>query len=205
MTTPIELKTLYNITAWDKLKLNYWGIPKCMNTSVKYTLYSQLNPNDSRSVNGIPRWIHHVDLLRYITKGSALVNGNINFTVIRHPYDRVLSLYRDMTFRRRKVNMMPDVDNRKIDGLDEFIDVYIKNSTDADNIHLRSISYFICEDGKPLFDNIFTFDTISEFLQMDVAHINITDPCEITLSEAHKHIIQERYANDFKVEAFKFQ
>jgi len=29
----------YNVTSWDKLKVNYWAIPKCGNTAVKKSLY----------------------------------------------------------------------------------------------------------------------------------------------------------------------
>jgi hypothetical protein len=199
------LKDMFNITSWSKLKLNYWGIPKCMNTSIKYALYMQLHPDDDREVGEIPTWIHDPKLLSYASKTVALMNGNTNFTVIRHPYDRVCSLYKDIMFRRRRVNMMPHIDNyREIRGLDAFLDAYIENSTDADNIHLRSISYFICEDGKPLFDNVFTFDTISEFLNMELPRLNVTEQRHVlTLSESHKRIIQDRYASDFNAFDFK--
>jgi hypothetical protein len=207
MGTDVTLKKQYNITSWTKLGLNFWGLPKCMNTSVKYALFNKANAGQPRYADDGPNtWLHRTDATTYVTPSIAMNNGNTNFTVIRHPYDRMVSLYTDVRYNRREVwnKAIKDVDSMKIDTMDEFLEAYIIHSTDdtSTDIHMRSLTYFICKNGVPLFDNIFTFNTVPTFLHahgMDVPHINISKRHDIILTPDQKRIIKRRYASEFEI------
>lgn len=104
-----SIKLKYGISSFKNLRINYWSIPKCGNTSIKYALLraedperfkhilSKHNTSDSDDVN---QWIHSVGICTYIRPDQANNNGFTNFTVIREPVSRLLSGYMDFTQKR---------------------------------------------------------------------------------------------------------
>lgn len=201
----MSVKLTYNITQWDKLRLNYWGIPKCGNTSVKYGLIQKTDPSKIQQLdNQADDWVHQESRAKYITKQSALDNGYTNFTIIRHPYQRVISLYKDFGLRRSNRKLLPNADQSRVHDLDYFINHVIGKSTDSDNIHIKSMCYFICENNQPLFPNVIDITQMSDFLLqygVDLVSINTIDK-QVQLSEQHKQVIYNRYKQDF--DAFNY-
>lgn len=195
------LKKAFNISQWNELGLNYWGIPKCGNTSVKYALLEKVNrvKDDSSETQ---QWVHGLDLAEYISRETANTNGNTNFATIRDPYERVKSLYKDFGIRRSDIVIMKDVDGDKLKNLDYFLEHYIAKSTDANNMHLRSLSYFLVKDNKVLIDNVYDINTINSFLSkynISVPVLNTTQDLQIVFTEEQKQIIYTRYQQDFEI------
>lgn len=200
-----QLKLKYNIMSFPELGLNYWAIPKCMNTSIKYALLKKINKVFDQNIDGSASWVHNIEMHRYITPEQAINNRNENFTCIRHPYRRVKSLYKDFGLRRFNEVLRAGVNNSRLKDIDYFIDYYIKDSTDNDNVHLRSYSYFISSGGLVRIDRVFKEDEIKEYLckkGIILEHLNVSEGKFVTLTEKHKQIIYNRYKTDFDL--FKF-
>ena len=195
------LKKAFNITQWNDLGLNYWGIPKCGNTSVKYALLEKVNIANSDH-SDTQQWVHNLDIAEYISRETAKKNGNANFATIRNPYERVKSLYKDFGIRRADTKIMKDVESHRLKDLDYFLEHYIKQSTDANNIHLRSLSYFLVKDGNVLIDNVIDINNINNFLSkyyITVPVLNTTQDLDIEFTDKQKQIIYSRYHQDFEI------
>lgn len=194
-----KIKKKYNLTTYPKLGLNYWGVPKCGNTSVKFVLL-QASGVDTQSQGHA--WVHQPDVNQYITPEQALINSYINFATIRHPYNRVKSLYKDFAHTRPEIGIKKGVDKTHLTNIDYFVDQCIVDTTDNDNVHVRSISYFLFdENNKALVDNIFDIETqhqnLEKFLNVDIVKMNANHSNDIELSDANKEKIYKRYQCDF--------
>ena len=187
-------KINYNIISFPELSLNYWAIPKAYNTSIKFSLFQAIG----RDLSTIKEeQIHSVDLNRYIDKPTAYSNGFINFSCVRHPYDRVLSLYKDFGLSGRgQLGKL-----KGGESLTEFIEKTM-NSTDSDNIHLRSQTYFLYDIlNNPWFPNIFKTSEVWIFLSkfgIKESFLNKSASKEIKLNKYEKTLIFDRYVTDFK-------
>jgi len=193
----MSLKLKYNISCYDELGLNFWGIPKNGNTAVKLALLQKIGKIEKKQVhpNDIGVEYHKEHLIPYIDPNTAINNGNLNFTVIRHPYERVLSLYKDFGLRRKQSSIQQHKE------LDDFIS-YIESTNDSQDIHLRSQSYFICNDKGEIQPSVVcNLINIHQFLytrSIDLQIINKTTPIDITLNQKQKQAIQNRYKKDFE-------
>ena len=189
----------YNISTWPERGINYWGIPKCGNTSIKYALRG-CRP-DRYEEHDQAEWVHHKDQAEYITPDEALSNGRTNITVVRHPYDRVMSLYRDFVLRRPKNH------SKGARTLENFIyNVIIESDDTIDtNLHYRSISYFIANTNRTslLVDKVFDISNIDYVYQkygLDNIVLNKSPVyTEDALSTVHKKLIFNRYRDDFRL------
>lgn len=195
MTDNINLKN-YNITHWPNHNLNYWGIPKCANTSVKYALMDR----DLDNINSKKpyAWIHNTGIQNYIDPSRAISNNCINFTLVRNPISRTLSLYRDIVFKRNKKLSVAKKFN--IDGsetLHDFLDILEQNIDK--NPHFYPQSNFISNNNILLVDNIFKLEEINQlekFLQRDIPLTNATNN-KITFNSEHTKRIKNLYNTDF--------
>lgn len=196
----MDVKKAYNITTWHDHKLNYWGIPKCANTSVKMTLLGN-TVEDPYSLN---KKIHKKGVLEYISRETALSNSYINFTTIRHPYDRFISLYKDWGLRRSnsKTKFNPPV------SLDYFID-YVIEYFDTDNRserHFKSQAYWLSDNNNLLIKNTFNIKETKKFLakyNLKLVVANKTKDQNVLLTDMQKEKIYKRYENDFLLLGFK--
>lgn len=200
MTTIKEknhLKGRYNITSWPDRHLNFWGITKCANTSIKKSLLGEnINEFDPEYSNFE---VHDVSKALYIDKSTALSNGFDNFTVVRNPYTRCVSMYKDFVLKRFNQNLIGFNINREGMTFDDFLKKIIIKSKDQDDIHLRSQTSFLKFEGSVAVDNIFKIEDIhpiEKFLDIHIPMINISKG-EISLQDSHKSIIYDRYEQDF--------
>jgi hypothetical protein len=188
-----HIKLKYGISEWKEFSLNFWNIPKCGSTAVKAALLKKhsLSPTD------VSQQLHSTDLATYITSDQARINGNLNFAVIRHPHDRVISMYKDFGLRR------PVKGHKKklLSSFDYFLDKVVVPSKDKTcNVHFRSASSYISPDGVVLVDRVLTLVTVKEFLYnrgIDFIKVNASPELEMQLSDEHKEKIKSRYAPDF--------
>lgn len=164
----MSLKLKYNITAWPLRKVNYWGIPKCGNTAIKYAL---MKPNIQRIVtnpNDANDWIHSEGLAEYITPEIAMSNGFVNFTVIRDPILRTISTYNDF-FDKRKGRFHYD---SSVITFENFVDYLLKvDDSEQTDIHFRSQISFIRPCIKTIL--IGKLERIDEFFKMFVPPVEL--------------------------------
>lgn len=118
---------------------NFWSIPKCGNTTIKYRLLQEFKPGSLQENDSFDRWVHRSDLMEYITPKEALNSDKYNFTFIRDPVVRFLSLYKDFCCTRSDI---PEIFGISPEQLLDKLREYVGRETSA-NIHLRSISYFL--------------------------------------------------------------
>lgn len=119
---------------------NFWAIPKCGNTTIKYLLYKRYQPRSIRPLdNEANEWVHLQTIGNYITPLDANHNGNYNFTVVRDPVERFRSLYSDFCVVRK--HAIPEIKGMSIDELITYISKADNERTL--NIHLRSQMYFL--------------------------------------------------------------
>lgn len=162
-----------DISTWNRLSLNYWAITKCANTTIKTHLYKLETGKDFD--NKKHTLIHGRAGLTYINKNTALNNGFLNFTVTRNPYDRFLSMYRDLVLSRPKRGRTAGINNNYT--VDELLS-YIESLEDSQrDVHFRSQSWFI-----------------TEHLDVEINLKNLsTWPLSIPSPEIIKHKSKERF------------
>jgi len=205
-------KRRHQITEWDNLGINYWSFSKCGSTSIKNSLVSMKHgkEKDQGSMKDALA-IHSSPELKYISPDEAETNGFVNICVVRHPYDRVLSLYRDFALKRpEKIFISTIVDQNKVTDLNYFIEEVIGVSTDKDDIHFRSYLGHLTHKGNIFADKIYRFENIDMFFfdfNLPVSLLNTTNKTNginvKDLTSIQKKIIRTRYFEDFGY--FKFE
>jgi hypothetical protein len=188
-----KIKNKYGITEWPEYKLNFWNIPKSMSTSVKSSLL-KIDVEEYDLEEG--KKLHSIGFNKFITRDEAYVNGFLNFAVIRDPYERVISMYKDFGIRR-------PIDNKKRD-FNSFLNEIILKSEDniSSDIHFRSMSYFIFPLDKLLVDVVLTKTTVWDFLftyGCAAKKVNLTKHLDIKLTDTQKEDIRIRYKRDFEL------
>jgi hypothetical protein len=194
-----SLKIKYNISQWDKLKINYWGIPKSGNTSVKYALLKTCNKS-IQNIDDTSIWVHENNLAVYIDQITAAKNGYTNITVTRNPYERAISMYKD-TIRRKDTIFATHHKNHNISSFDSFLDILINQPDDKRNLHFKTQTYFITKDSKLLVDEVYDLNDIPKInkrLGISIPHINnINGEIELTGEQIKK--INIIYEADFRI------
>jgi hypothetical protein len=206
--THIDLDRRQNIVWFPKLNVNYFAVTKSVCTAMMASLgkIDIIDPSSSR-------YDYVYDSLTFITKEYAQTNGCKNVSVIRHPYNRIVSLYKHFVLKdpSRAKELLEGLEVTEIKDVDDFVAKVIPHFPAKNpNHHLKSISYFLCdEEGKVIPDLIFKIeedkDEISTFLaslgcEFKVANISSFN---VELSKESIDIIFERYQKDFNL--FKFE
>lgn len=190
------------ITSYSDVKLNFWAIPKCANTSVKTSLLGKKNKNPYKE----QKWVHKPWNNPYITAAEALSNNYENFTVTRHPYERFKSLYKHFGLKEPFVEL--NVNPNTI-SFDDFLNFVINNFKDdlTCNYHARSQVSFISYDNKELLlDNCIDVNNLESFLikkSKKLIKANKSKEQEIELSEEQKVKIYNRYREDFIILGYR--
>ena len=91
---PVELNlTTRNITTWPEQNINYWGITKSGNTTMKIHLWQLTN---HREYGRARLNIHDGRDIRELSVQQANSNNLRNIAIVRHPFTRFLSMWKDM-------------------------------------------------------------------------------------------------------------
>lgn len=198
MKSQNKLKFKYNITSWADERVNFWGIPKSGNTSVKTALLREdTNKNNSSVIN---QEVHDINKILYIDKNTALTNGFKNFTLVRNPYERCISMYKDFVLKR-PTHLIEGIDfDRTNMSFDKFLSEIIKVVEDTGDMHIRSQTSYLMQNNNIVVEHIFKIEEIyklAQFLNLPITCIN-TSEGKLNLNQQQKNIIYDRYNNDFK-------
>lgn len=197
----------YNISSWDSIKANYWGITKAGNTSIKFALLEKEKVSMLGTAIGISQWVHRDNITKYIDQITALTNNYINFTVTRNPYHRALSMYKD--FQRRNKIFMKVLDKKfmNVKTFDDFLSVLLFQKDVDRNEHFRTQTFFICKDNTILPQYVFDIteiEKVNEKFEINIPHINrIKSNLILTDNQIKK--INEIYDNDFRLLKYSMQ
>jgi len=196
----------FNITQYPDYKLNYWAVTKCGCTAMKAALVKQKIFNESDTNY---HYIHHHPNLTYITPAYAETNGLHNFAVIRHPYRRMLALYKHFVLRdtNRCVELSSTINLARVHNLTYFIEHLLRDQDlEECNHHYKPIYTFLCDQNYLIIPNIiYDFDTdlysIKHLLKthgctLEKANVSNLD---VTLNRTQKSLIAEHYWNDFNL------
>jgi len=182
-----KLKLLYNISTWDKIGLNFWGVPKAGDTSIKYLLH-QVSGSDILESDDKTQWVHNHEFTTYISPDQAIDNGFANIAVTRNPYSRFISMWKDVKRRGPEFSL-------SCKTIDEFL-FHIENTADRKrNVHFRSQSYFLRDIVQCI--DITDTDTLQIYLNHPIPHKNILKGV-IELSDRQKERVYNVYKNDFE-------
>lgn len=191
-----KLKIQYNISVWPVKRVNFWGVTKCGNTSVKTALIGDKKMLSSDMYNTNVD-AHNPCYARYVDMNTALTNNYRNFTLVRNPYDRCLSMYKDFVLKRPE-HLIKNHDANRINmTFDEFLQQILTNI--EDDVHIRSQTSFLLHDGELAVNNIFKLENIKPlelFLGIKLPHLNKTKG-DVQLSDTHMEIIHKIYKKDF--------
>ena len=200
-----------NITSYPDLRLNFFGIPKAGNTAIKASLL-KVNIRDSSKLRHDEVYDHKERI--YITKEYAIKLSNqnsfVNFSVIRSPYRRMMSLYHHFVIR--DPSRMPELHpNLKDCNFEYFINFLFDNTTDDTcNHHMKSLCHFLLDKNNVIIPSII-FDLDDNILKLNkfitsygctLQKINANHNYDYCLSKKLKNLIKKRYQNDFIT--FKF-
>jgi len=185
----LQLKAKYNITAWPNLRINFWGIPKCGNTSMKYALL--VNSGIDGQKDEVMKWVHNHGGAKYIDIQTARNNGFQNVTITRNPYDRFVSMYKDV-LRRPKMFRL-----NSVKSVDSFIKVLDNKS--VKDMHFKLQCQFITINDTVIPDIVLDLDTLDEnFMNLNIQKYNSINK-EVTLTAEQKQHVYELYRQDFEL------
>ena len=184
-----KIKTKYNISCWPKLNLNFWGITKAGNTSIKYLLHQQ-SDHVMKSGDDKEQWVHKIDYTDYISIEEAMNNGFTNFTVTRNPYDRFLSMFKEVLRRDDSLGLF------RCRTIENFV-LHLELTPDEKrNVHFRSQCHFL-RDHDILRMDIDDVETLSNFFQCEIPHKNAIKK-SIEMNEHLRKRVYRIFAADFE-------
>lgn len=151
-------KKQYSIASFDTLKINFIAIPKTGTSSFLTSLILE-NGNDISNLDHVVS--HSPKYATYIDKTESIINNFYNISIIRNPYSRLLSQYKDFMYGYKM--------NHKLNSSNEFKIEYNKIKKDLDiysfadfiysypneerDVHFRDQNWFLShlKDNKKKF------------------------------------------------------
>ena len=181
----MRVKFKYSLSTFPKKGVNYVCIPKCGTTTMLHYLLDQPPFGDVE--------LHSERHVKYISPEEANANGLTTFATIRHPFDRVLSMYKDQNKR--------GIGGTNKMSLDAFVRMVYTNNDEKLNLHFRTMNYFLAplKNVKLIRLEIMHCNewlkdilNIEEFKKFNVSEL------DVELSDNQKKMITERYEKDFQ-------
>lgn len=206
--THLDIGRWQGIFWFPHFNINYFGVTKSIQTAMVASL-GKIDIIDPSA----PRSEYVYDNQIFITKEFAQTNGCKNVSVIRHPYNRVVSLYKHFVLKdpSRAKELLKGLQVTAIKDVNDFVAKVIPYfSEEKPNHHLKSINHFLCnEQGKVIPELVFKIEEDKEEIKTFLTSLGCdlkvanTSTFDVRLSKESKDIIFERYQKDFNL--FKFE
>jgi len=183
------------ITQWSNLGVNFWPIYKCGTTTVLN--HFQILSTGIQNINDEIKFKRSFAKQKVISPELALKNGLKNFTVVRNPWYRFCSMYKDMFIKRPKRGKKANI---SLDWSPIEFAQFLSNTSDADlDIHFKSQFIFVEPYVNDL--EIIKLENINKW-SLDIPapqfnHHN-TNHIDIEFNSDTKEIILNRYQKDFE-------
>jgi len=129
------------IIHFPEQKICYFAIPKAGNTTVKRFLSPLITGEEPRDHTNIHRELDW-NTINHRTYDSLDLTGYLTFTVVRNPWERIFSAYKDKVVRRlhaplEKAGLSADA------SLLDFAEFCASRDDESLDVHLRPQSWFI--------------------------------------------------------------
>ena len=184
-----------NISTYPNLRINFWGICKSANTYMKFQLWAAEN---KRPFEPILFDIEiHNKVKKVLTPQGAMKNGFLNISLTRHPFERFVSMWRDMV-RTRPHKVKSYLGGNASWTPLEMIQKISTKDDDEINEHLRTQGGIL---GDYKMDRIFKIENIHDTWDLDIPldreRRHVSDPARVEATQELVEVVENRYYNDY--------
>lgn len=196
---------------WDNKKnLLFVHIPKTGGTTIEYHLNSIQNANQGYFIDLNRKAIQHLTILEYRDYLNVNINNYLKFSIVRNPYNRLLSNYywTDLPIGYKN--------NKSFDFfLEEVEDIVTTQNFNMTFLHDHYIpqkNFLINEDGKIIIDKYFKFEKYSSVIDFllqyypklnkrknDTIKQTVSKERRLKLTTSQKKRIYNLYKEDFEL------
>lgn len=204
-----KLLVRQNISCWPELGINYWGINKNASSTLTIhfaTLCGDIDPTEEEIDSG--QLAKQGLGPRYINSKEAFRNGLKNFTVVRHPLDRFISIYKHLKYPRTEEQCRTQHKARfnPTWSPEEFLDC-IRTSFETGkkiNKHWRRQCSFIPHFWR--MDHIIKLERLIEDWPFDFSPPDIkSNPTVDRLIKIKEHRVYDLYHEDYLFFGYPYQ
>lgn len=144
----------------EQHKAIYLPIPKVANSSIKWCLIDSLNMN-IKSGREHSCW-NRVDLAK--ANDLVLNKGYVSFVVVRNPFDRFVSCWRQKVASKDAGKGLLNTNSRFKQGmsLEDFAEVALSYDHDQANNHYKPQYKFITYANHPIYTHLIRFEDLSD-------------------------------------------
>lgn len=182
--TQRELAAKYNITRWDKFRINWWGVAKNATTSIKRAFITAMGHG-----RNVEPQMGKATL--YISREEAQNNGYENIAIIRNPYDRFVSMYIQIF---RYTGDEANIRRLKINSMDKLLDYIESQPNEERNVHFKTQSCCLVDPNIRYYD-ITEMDKLSRDIGIPIPHEN--KGAKRGLTDQQKDRVYKIYKEDF--------
>lgn len=180
-----KLKLRYGILSLPEIGANFWSIPKCGNTSVKYACFQAMGIPMQEDVKDVYVSLHAVGIAEYIDKKTAVTNRQHNFSIIRNPVTRSQSMYNDLAIKRRGKSVEGSRKfkrdwQRFIESdhqYSDFVRLLAKYSDEERDIHMRGFGDRLLLNKKIVPHTVICIEDLND--RLPELNSKLTQPLEI--------------------------
>lgn len=179
------------------------GLCKNANSAIKTAFAKSLNKETGR--------IHEPRLFHYVPLRRIAASGLWRFAIVRNPYDRIESCWRDKCFD----NYKPSFKKRRLEkgmAFRDFVEV-VANTPDEQSFgfgqHWRSQTYDLMIHGHFVVDYMGRFEAIDEAWEEvrahsmkelpDLTRVNATTEPIAIWTEEIRRMVRDRFSGDFEL------
>jgi len=172
---------------WKKNKCIFIHVPKVAGTSINHAIYG--------------RTLGHYSALEIKSKFPKLFSDSFTFSLVRNPWDRLLSAYRFAKQGRTETMGMKNSGQYQIPAFDSFESFVLEwlvnqNVDELDFVFQTQSRFLVGENGKLLPDYIGKL----EDMEKDITNIETKLNRTLNISHANKTSVSSNYRDAYKTQ-----